>query len=250
MTLEGDAVTLELGYRTDAALLVTFATHLSKGQLVLEMPDPAPLGTRVELTLRAPDASFAVEGTVTWARSRQECTPGQLPAVGLTLSTPPEQIGEAIDRLAFQFKGMKVLVAAPQAAPRALLIRYLRAIINCEVIEVDQKRLDEPGVLSPVAGIDLGVIDLDSSGTAGYELYARLRQDATTRSAPLLALAELERDRARAASIGFDEALSNPPPFADLQSAALRCLSRPTSVSNGAPTASIAVDAPVPSPSA
>jgi hypothetical protein len=35
---------------------------------------------------------------------------------------------------------------------------------------------------------------------------------------------------ARAASLGFDEALANPPAFADLEAAALRCLAKPTAV--------------------
>ena len=74
------------------------------------------------------------------------------------------------------------------------------------------------------------MIDLDSAGPAGYELYAHLRQHPEAGSAPVLAVAQLERDRARAASLGFDEALSNPPAFADLEAAALRCLAKPTAV--------------------
>ena len=62
-------------------------------------------------------------------------------------------------------------MAASQAAPRALLIRYLRSIVTCEVIEIDQRRLAEPGA---ICNVDLGVVDLDSTGAAGYELYARL----------------------------------------------------------------------------
>ena len=40
----------------------------------------------------------------------------------------------------------------------------------------------------------------------------------------------MERDRARAASLGFDEALANPPPFTELQAATLRSLAKPTRV--------------------
>ena len=95
------------------------------------------------------------------------------------------------------------------------------------MIEVDQSRLADPGALS---NIDLTVIDLDSAGPAGYELYAHLRQHPEAGSAPVLAVAQLERDRARAASLGFDEALSNPPAFGDLEAAALRCMAKPISV--------------------
>jgi CheY-like chemotaxis protein len=230
---DGEPRAMELTYRTDAALLITYAMHLSKGQLVLELGEPLPAGARVDLTLRAPDATIVVAGVVAWARGSGEGAPGQAPGMGITLTTPAEQIGEAIDCLAFHFRSVKALVAAPQPAPRALLIRYLRAIITCDVVEVDQKRLDDPGALQPAEGLDFGVIDLDSSGSSGYELYARLRQDPTAKSAPLLALAQLERDRVRAASVGFDEALANPPPYADLQAAALRCLGRPVSIRLG-----------------
>ena len=94
------------------------------------------------------------------------------------------------------------------------------------MIELDQRKLAEPGA---IGNVDLGVIDLDSSGTLGYELYARLREHREAGSAPVLAVAQLERDRARAASLGFDEALANPPAFADLQAAALRALAKPLS---------------------
>ena len=68
------------------------------------------------------------------------------------------------------------------------------------------------------------------TGAAGYELYARLREHPEAGSAPVLAVAQLERDRARAASLGFDEALSNPPAFADLQNSVLRALGKPLTV--------------------
>ncbi len=46
----------------------------------------------------------------------------------------------------------------------------------------------------------------------------------------MLALAQLERDRARAASLGFDEALTNPPAFAELQASVLRALGKPLAI--------------------
>jgi hypothetical protein len=51
----------------------------------------------------------------------------------------------------------------------------------------------------------------------------------------VLAVAQLERDRARAASLGFDEALANPPAFSDLQAAALRSLAKPMRVEVAGP---------------
>jgi CheY-like chemotaxis protein len=216
---------LELTYRSDAALLVAYATHLARGQLLLDTAERLASGANVQLRLVAPATSIALTAVV--ARGRGEGSGAQPSEVALTLTSRPESFGESVDKLAFGFRGLKALVAASQAAPRALLIRYLRSIVTCEVIEIDQRRLSEPGA---ICNIDLGVVDLDSTGAAGYELYARLREHNEAGSAPVLAVAQLERDRARAASLGFDEALSNPPAFADLQSSVLRALAKPLTI--------------------
>jgi CheY-like chemotaxis protein len=217
----------QVEYRSDAALLVAYATQLVKGQLVLDSREPLAEGTPLDLKLVGPAVSIPLAGEVAWTRAVAE-GPAHPAGTGVALTAAPDGLGEAIDRIAFEFRGLRVLVAALQTAPRALLIRYLRSIITCDVVELDQKRLtDDPAAL---LNVDLTVIDLDSAGVAGYELYARLRQHTETGSAPVLALAQMERDRARAASLGFDEALANPPPFAELQAATLRSLAKPTRV--------------------
>ena len=217
---------IELTYRSEAALLVAYSAYLVKGQLPVDTNSPFSSGTPLALRLVAPSTTINMAGVVAWTRSEAQ-GPGQPPGMGITLAASADRIGAAIDKLAFEFRGIKALVAASQAAPRALLIRYLRSIITCTVIEVEQAKLAEPGALS---NVDLTVIDLDSAGPAGYELYAHLRQHPEVGTAPVLAVAQMERDRARAASLGFDEALSNPPAFADLEAAALRCLAKPISV--------------------
>jgi CheY-like chemotaxis protein len=217
---------VELTYRSEAALLVAYSTYLVKGQLPIDTASPFGSGTPLAIRLVAPTTTINMAGVVAWSREQAQA-PNQPPGMGITLAASAERIGAAIDKLAFEFRGIKALVAATHAAPRALLIRYLRSIITCNVIEIDQAKLADPGALSD---IDLTVIDLDSAGTGGYELYAALRQHVETGTAPVLAVAQLERDRARAASLGFDEALSNPPTFADLEAAALRCLAKPIAV--------------------
>jgi CheY-like chemotaxis protein/Tfp pilus assembly protein PilZ len=217
---------VELTYRSEAALLVAYSTYLVKGQLPIDTASPFTTGTPLAIRLVAPTTTINMAGVVSWSREEAQ-GPGQPPGMGITLAVSAERIGSAIDKLAFEFRGIKALVAASQAAPRALLIRYLRSIITCNVIEVDQAKLGESTELH---NVDLTVIDLDSAGPAGYELYAHLRQHPAAGSAPVLAVAQLERDRARAASLGFDEALSNPPAFGDLEAAALRCLAKPISV--------------------
>ena len=219
------AATLELTYRSDAALLIAYATNIARGQLSVDVDERLPAGAPIQLKLVTPASSVAVTAVVTRPRGEPNGNP-RAHETGVAVTPRGETFGEAIDKLAFGFKGLKTLVAASQAAPRALLIRYLKSIVTCEVIEIDQRKLAEPGA---IGNVDLGVIDLDSSGTLGYELYARLREHREAGSAPVLAVAQLERDRTRAVSLGFDEALANPPGFAELQSAALRVLSKPLS---------------------
>ncbi|HVV48710.1 MAG TPA: hypothetical protein VHO06_03545 [Polyangia bacterium] len=220
------AASLELTYRSDAALLVAYANQIARGQLLIDTDEKLPAGATVQLRLVAPTTSIAVTGVVARAGGDPNGA-GRPPETALTITSRPETFGEGVDKLAFGFKGLKALVAASQAAPRALLIRYLRSIVTCEVIEIDQRRLDEPGA---ICNVDLGVVDLDSTGAAGYELYARLREHREAGSAPVLAVAQLERDRVRAASLGFDEALANPPAFVELQASVLRALGKPLSV--------------------
>ena len=217
---------VELTYRSEAALLVAYSTHLVKGQLPIDTATPFGVGTPLAIRLVAPATTINMAGVVAWSRAEAQ-GPGQPAGMGITLAASAERIGAAIDKLAFEFRGVKTLVAASQAAPRAMLIRYLRSIITCSVIEIDQTKLAEPNAL---CNVDVTVIDLDSAGPAGYELYAHLRQHPEAGTAPVLAVAQMERDRARAASLGFDEALSNPPAFADLEAAALRCMAKPIGV--------------------
>jgi CheY-like chemotaxis protein/Tfp pilus assembly protein PilZ len=219
-------LTVELTYRSEAALLVAYSTYLVKGQLPVETASPFGAGTPLAIRLVAPSTTINMAGVVAWSREHAQ-GPGQPAGMGITLAASAERIGAAVDKLAFEFRGVKALVAASQAAPRALLIRYLRSIITCSVVEIDQAKIAESQGLG---NVDLTVIDLDSAGPAGYELYAHLRQHPEAGSAPVLAVAQMERDRARAASLGFDEALANPPAFGDLEAAALRCMAKPIAV--------------------
>ncbi len=219
-------VTVELGYRSNASLLVAYATQLVKSELTVKTELPVRPGTSIVLKLNAPAASIGLRGVVASTRADSGGN-AQIAALEVTLTSSAESMGEAVDKLALGFSGITVLVAASQAAPRAHLSRYLRAIVNCHVVEIDQSRLSDPGA---IPNVDLVVIDLDSSGPAGYDVYAQLRQHPEVATAPVLALAQAERDRLRAASLGFDEALANPPAFAELQAATLRCLGKPSKV--------------------
>jgi CheY-like chemotaxis protein len=211
---------VELTYRSAGAFLASYVTQISQGQLFVEHSAPPPVGAPVVLRLATPPATMStLEGTVSFTRAPQG--PGQPGGMSIALAPAPETFGATIDRLASSFGGFRVLLAASETAPRAILTRYLRSMLACTVLDLDAglEKGREDGAL------DLAVLDLDSLGPRGVELGERLRQ--RPRPAPLIALAQMERDRVLAQRLGFDEALRNPPAFAELEAAVLRCLARP-----------------------
>jgi CheY-like chemotaxis protein len=212
---------VEIGYRTAGAFLVAYVSQISRGELFVESPTLPPPGTPLALRIAAPPATMALEGTVVATR---EARHGQPAGISVALEPPSEAFGATVDRLAAAFAGFRVLLSTGEAAPRQILGKYLRSMLTCTVLDVDaesERSLD-------LATVDLAVIDLDSSGPRGFELGQRIRQ--RPRAAPVLALAQLERDRAIASGLGFEEVLANPPALADLDAAARRALSRPMTI--------------------
>jgi CheY-like chemotaxis protein len=209
---------VEIGYRTAGAFLVAYVGQISRGELFVESQTLPPRGTPLALRVAAPPATMALEGTVIATR---EARPGQPAGMQVAIAPPSDAFGATVDRLAATFAGFRVLLSTGEAAPRQILGRYLRSMLTCTVLDIEaesERSLD-------LATVDLAVIDLDSSGPRGFELGQRIRQ--RPRAAPVLALAQLERDRAIASGLGFEEVLPNPPAFADLDTAARRALSRP-----------------------
>jgi uncharacterized protein (TIGR02266 family) len=216
-------VTLELGYRSPGAFLVAYATQLSKGGLFVETAAPPAVGTPLTLRLVAPPAAaVSVTGAVAWTRDGQG---GQPAGMGIALAAT-EELGAAVDEAAGRFGGIAILLRTGEAAPRAILGRYLRSIFSaCELLDVD----DGADASAAFERLDAAVIDLDSSGPGGFDLCARLRAHARAGSAAVVGLAQLERDRTGATRAGFDATGANPPALAELEAALLRCLARPVS---------------------
>jgi CheY-like chemotaxis protein len=212
---------VEIGYRSPGAFLVAYVAQISRGELFVESPTLPPQGTPLALRIAAPPATLTLEATVVATR---EARPGQPAGMSLALAAPSDAFSAAVDRLAAAFAGFRVLLSTGEAAPRQILGRYLRSILTCTVVDVEA----EPERSLDLATVDLAVIDLDSSGPRGFELGQRIRQ--RQRAAPVLALAQLERDRAIASGLGFEEVLPNPPAFADLDAAARRALARPLTI--------------------
>jgi DNA-binding response OmpR family regulator len=146
--------------------------------------------------------------------------------MGIVIDTAADQYGAVVDQIAFSFTGIQILLVTGEAAPRAILSRYLRSVLACRIVDIDlTASLD-----ALPDHIDLAVIDLDSSGPEGAQLIQNLRLHERTSTTPIIALGQLERDRMRAHQRGADEAITNPPLFAELQSAVIRCIAKPTAV--------------------
>jgi uncharacterized protein (TIGR02266 family) len=220
-------IALGLEYRSAGAFLVAYSTNLSKGGLFVETSAPLPIGTSVTLRLKTPHSQACeVEGMVAWIRAEAR-GPGQPAGMGIDVETPPEQYGSVVDEIAHSFSGIQMLLGTGEPAPRAILSRYLRSILSCEVLDVDYAR----GIDDIPHLIDLAVIDLDSSGPSGDQLVRSLRQRPDTSTVPIIVLAQSERDRVRGHELGADEALTNPPLFAELQAAVVRSIAKPSTVS-------------------
>jgi DNA-binding response OmpR family regulator len=164
-------------------------------------------------------------GQIAWARENA-AGPGQPPGVAIDITTPIDDYGAAVDQLAYNFAGVQVLLGTGEPAPRAILSRYLKSIMGCEITEVDYRKPPE----RQNTVVDLAVVDLDSSGAHGDDLVRRLGSGSDTRGAPIIALAQLERDRVRAQQLGAHEALSNPPLFTEMQASVVRCVTRPVRI--------------------
>ena len=59
---------VELTYRSEAALLVAYSTHLVKGQLPIETTTPFSTGTPLAIRLVAASTTINMAGVVAWSR--------------------------------------------------------------------------------------------------------------------------------------------------------------------------------------
>lgn len=214
-------VSLAVSYRTTGSFLVAYSVNLSKGGVFIEAP-PLPVGTQVHLEIELPGAHrIGVDGTVAWVRGEAD---GQHPVgMGVRFGRDlDEAIGEHIDRLAAGFQGLEILVVAGSAEQRALLGRYIHGVLDCETVEADCRATAEV-VLAD--GIDLAVIDLDTTGIDGMEVLMLARTGASP--TPTIALANDPEGQQWARRRGVDQVLPAPPSFADLQAAMIAALARP-----------------------
>lgn len=245
---------VDLYYRSIGTFLLAYASRLSKGELFLETPSPWSLATPVKVRLHVPGSpAMELAGTVAWTRPTA-VGPGQPAGMGITLVSSIDMFGERIDHLAARYARLKILVCTADAAGRAVLGRYLQSLLTCDLVEWEPGalvRTAEGGHALGGAKIDLALLDFDAPsgrGSAANSNIGTLVQDLRSsqdppqpayaaeaverdrggeRRLPILLLAGSERSRARAALLGVDDVLPNPPAFPELQSAVIHALSRP-----------------------
>lgn len=213
-------------FRTPGSFLVAYSVNLSKGGVFLETDELLPVGTELLLKFAIPDAGeFELPGVVSWRREEPDDDDGPR-GLGVAFDRIEEALGSAIDALVAEFEGLTVLLFCDDEEQRSSLARAVRAIIGtADVVEA-------AGVSTAEAllddAMDLCLIDADSAHGAGIEVLRAAKSKDS--GVPAVVLAATTSGRMKAAELGADEVLDNPPQFTDLRKIVLRALGRPASV--------------------
>ena len=221
-------ISLEVAYRTAGAFLVSYSINLSKGGIFLETATPLEVGESVTLRFDVPGVGpLEVVGTVAWVRAGSH--DGLPDGMGIQFDQLDQQYGDVIDELVRDFVGLTVLVVAASPDRLALIGRYVRSIITCEIVEATNASVAEVALEQ---GPDLVVVDLDLMPEMGLRCIraAKERAKAQAHPTPVILLAGDMRVRQAGKTSGADEALATPPSYHELQAAVIRMLSRPASV--------------------
>jgi CheY-like chemotaxis protein/Tfp pilus assembly protein PilZ len=228
---------LELRYRSRGSFLCAYSSKMARGEIFVETERPLALGTRLTLRIIVPGVpTLQLDGKVGWTRG-VAIGPGQPAGMGIALTSSIEAHGAAIDDVAAHYAGIRILVVGSNEASRTVLARYLRSILDCDIVEMPLP-LPLGAALVPNDHMDLAMVDLDSEREDAITAIRTLRSRPATADLPVIALAQLERDRARAATLGVAEVLASPPLFTEVQATVLHALSAPlTSPGPGAGTA-------------
>ncbi len=224
-------IQLKVAYRTTGAFLVSYSINLSKGGIFIETAEPLEMGAHVSLEFEVPGAgNLAVDGVVAWVRKGQ--ADGLPDGMGVQFEQLDQQYGARIDGMVRHFTGLTVLVVAASPDRLALLGRYVRSIISCDIVEATNREVAEVALEE---GPDLVIVDLDLRPDLGLRVIAAAKahaQATQVRTPPVILLAGDANARATGMSAGADESLATPPSFHDLQGAVIRTLSRPSTVAS------------------
>lgn len=221
-------IALEVAYRTAGAFLVSYSINLSKGGIFIETAQPLQPGEAVTLRFDVPGAgALEVVGVVAWVRTGN---PDGLPdGMGVQFDELDQRYGSVIDEMVRNFVGVNVLVVAASPDRLALIGRYVRSIIACEIVEATNAAVAEVALEQLP---DLVVVDLDVRPEMGIRCIraAKTHVSGTGRGVPVILLGGDARVRQAGKEAGADEALATPPSYHELQAAVIRTLSRPSAV--------------------
>jgi type IV pilus assembly protein PilZ len=223
-------ISLKVQYRTTGAFLVAYSINLSKGGIFLETSTPLEVGAHISLAFEVPGAGqLEVTGLVAWVR---QGSPDGLPdGMGVQFEHLDVNYGTRIDGMVRTFMGLTVLVVAASPDRLALIGRYVRSIIACDIIEGKDSTIAEVALED---GPDLVIVDLDVRPEIGMRVIKSAKSGGPTgkRQPPVILLAGDPNARTRGKQAGADEALATPPSYHDLQAAVIRTLSRPSAVAS------------------
>jgi uncharacterized protein (TIGR02266 family) len=221
-------ISLEVAYRTAGAFLVSYSINLSKGGIFLETATPLEVGEHVQLRFDVPGVGpLDVSGVVAWVRSGSH--DGLPDGMGIQFDQLDTRYGDVIDGMVRSFVGLTVLVVAASPDRLALLGRYVRSIIACDIVEATNASVAEVALEQ---GPDLVVVDLDLMPEMGLRCVRAAKERAASKAhtTPVIVLAGDHRVRGAGKTSGADEALATPPSYHELQAAVIRMLSRPAAV--------------------
>lgn len=216
---------LRVQFRKASSLLVAYSVNLSRGGLFLGTEELMPVGSPVTLEVVVPGAGpVTVTGRVSWLRETADALGPR--GLGVEFDDLVDSLGGLIDELVAGFSGVNILLVCADQRDRKALSRMLTSIVGtAEVVGADDDRV---AIALLGDDVDVVVVDVDEDERSAESTLRAAR--ARTPPVPAVALASTAAlgDRARAA--GAEEVVGNPPLFAELRTAVVRALGKPSLV--------------------
>lgn len=188
-------IVLELQYRNEGHLLVSYCTNLSRGGLFIASSAPLPPGTPIKIHLALPGVSISqfLSAEVRW--TRYEPVSDGPPGMGLVFHNVDRFLGERIDRIVAEFVPQSIAIVSNNLGVRSHVAAQLRGLVACHT----HLHLVDRDLVPELVDCDLVIIDLDHAGIEGTRLLEAL--DAVPVPPPWIVLHEHRaqpiHDRAR-----------------------------------------------------
>jgi uncharacterized protein (TIGR02266 family) len=217
---------VQVDFRTASSFLVAYSMNLSRGGMFLETEAEIPTGAQMTLDFSVPGAgTTSLNGIVMWRRAYDEASAGP-PGIGVEFQDVAPQLGDMIDRLVTNFRGVHILLLSGDRQDRTTLARNIKSIIATAEITQAADANVAATVLS--GELDVAIIDVDFDVDGGIRTIQAARSQ--TPPVPTISITSNPAYRELAVSAGTDELLANPPAFADLQLVLVRALGKPVAI--------------------